>query len=389
MAVPAQGGTQTHGGFGPPRSGYDARMASTSQSGPILAVNAGSTGVKLRLVDRGERATSIDSLVDAPESLAAVGHRVVFGGSRFTASVLIDDDVLRDLAQEIGVAPLHNASALTLIREARAAFPDVPQIAAFDTAFHATLRSEAALYAVPESWRTDFDVRRHGFHGLSVEWAVDRAPELLNRPPKDLRLVVCHLGGGASATAVRGGCSIDTSMGFSPLEGLVMATRSGSLDPGIPLHLIVTAGMDPREVQRILNEESGLVALAGTADMREVEARAQTGDEAAQTALAVHDHRLAATIAAMAASLGGLDTVVFTGGIGEGSARVRAEVARRLAFLGLGIDSTRNVDEEGDRDVSADGAVVRTLVVHSREEVAIARAARRILARTIDRKVTA
>ncbi len=181
-------------------------------------------------------------------------------------------------------------------------------------------------------------MRRHGFHGLSVEWATERGAALLGRPATDLRLVVCHLGGGASATAVEHGVSRDTSMGFSPLEGLVMATRSGSLDPDIPLHLIVHDHMAPEEVQRMLNEESGLTALAGTPDMREVEARAAAGDASARLALAVHDHRLAATVAAMAASLGGLDAVVFTGGVGEGSARVRAEAARRLAFLGLAVD---------------------------------------------------
>lgn len=352
--------------------------AHPAAGGSVLTVNAGSTGAKLRLVDDDERTTAVGALDEAPGGLAAVGHRVVFGGSRFTAPTLIDDAVTRELVEQSGVAPLHNAPALRLIHEARAMLPDTPHVAVFDTAFHATLPDEAVVYPVPEAWRTRWDVRRHGFHGLSVEWAAGCAGALLGRPPG--RLVVCHLGGGASATAVRDGRSVDTSMGFSPLEGLVMATRSGSLDPDIPLHLILHGGMAPEEVQRMLNEDSGLTALTGTADMRAVEARAGDGDDSARLALAVHDHRLAGTVAAMAAAMGGLDAVVFTGGVGEGSARARAEAARRLAFLGMEIDPERNAAPGGDADVSSAGAAVRTLVVHAREEVVIARAARRVLA---------
>lgn len=342
----------------------------------VLTVNAGSTGVKLALVDERERTTRIADLLQVAVPPAAVGHRVVFGGARFVAPVLIDDAVLAELSAHSAVAPLHNAPAVALIRSAREAFPGVPHVAAFDTAFHAGLPEEASVYAVPRRWRDEWDVRRHGFHGLSVEWAAERAEAMLQRPG-NLRAVVCHLGGGASATAVAGGRSVDTSMGFSPLEGLVMATRSGTLDPDIPLHLILNGGMTPEEVRRMLNEDSGMAGLAGTPDMREVEARAAAGDGSARRALDVHDHRLAATVAAMAASLGGLDALVFTGGIGEGSARVRAEAARRLAFLGVGVDPDRNVSARGDADVSPAGAAVRTLVVHAREEVVIARAARR------------
>ena len=345
----------------------------------VLTVNAGSTGVKLSVVYGDDHSEPVADLsAPVPADLVAVGHRVVFGGSRFTAPVLIDDRVAHALAEHSAVAPLHNAPALRLIGEARAAFPDTPHVAAFDTAFHATLPDEVVVYPVPESWMTEWDVRRHGFHGLSVEWAVGRAAALLRHSIDELRLVVCHLGGGASATAVRGGRSVDTSMGFSPLEGLVMATRSGSLDPDIPLHLILHGGMAPKEVRRMLNEESGLEGLTGTADMREVEARATTGDERARLALAVYDHRLAATVGAMAASLGGLDALVFTGGVGERSARVRAEAARRLAFLGVAVDAARNAEPGEDADVSPAGASVRTLVVRSREEIVIARAARRV-----------
>lgn len=346
----------------------------------MLVVNAGSTGVKLRVVDARERTTAIAALADAPAGLAAVGHRVVFGGDRFAGPVVIDEGFRRDLARQVAVAPLHNAAALRLMDEARAAVPGVPQVAVFDMAFHATMPDEASVYPVPEEWRSVHGVRRHGFHGLSVEWAAGRAAELLGPAAGDLRLVVCHLGGGASATAVLAGRSVDTTMGFSPLEGLMMATRPGTLDADVPLHLILHGGMTPQEVRRMLNEDSGMMALAGTADMREVEQGAVRGDERARRALAVHDHRLAGGIAAMAASLGGLDAVVFTGGVGEGSPRVRAEAARRLAFLGMVVDHRRNAEPGGDADVSAGGATVRTLVVHSREEVAIARGARRALA---------
>lgn len=345
----------------------------------MLVVNAGSTGVKLRVVDGDGEATAIDDLGDAPARLAAVGHRVVYGGEGFTAPAVIDDRVVASLERQSAVAPLHNVPALRWIATARERFPGVPQVAVFDTAFHATMPDEAAVYPVPEEWRTAHGVRRNGFHGLSVEWAVERAGAMLSRDPGELRLVVCHLGGGASATAVSGGLSVDTTMGFSPLEGLMMATRAGTIDPDVPLHLILHGGMDPQEVRRMLNQDSGLTALAGTADMREAERRAAAGDPPARLALAVHDHRLAAGVAGMTAALGGLDAVVFTGGVGEGSARVRAETARRLAFLGLAVDPARNASAGGDADVSAPGASVRTLVVHAREELAIARAARRAL----------
>ncbi len=246
----------------------------------------------------------------------------------------------------------------------------------FDTAFHAGMPAEAATYAVPERWREEWDVRRHGFHGLSVEWAAQRVAAMLQRP-HDLRLVVCHLGGGASATAVAGGRSVDTSMGFSPLEGLVMATRSGSVDPDIPLHLILHGGVDPEEVRRMLNEDSGMAGLAGTPDMRAVEARAAAGDGAARRALAVHDHRLAATVAAMTAALGGLDALVFTGGVGRGLGPRPGRGRPAPRVPGRRVDPERNAAVNGDADVAPDDAAVRTLVVHAREEVVIARAARR------------
>jgi acetate kinase len=348
--------------------------------GGILVVNAGSTSVKLRLLDREDRAREPASLAEVPAGVEAVGHRIVHDGGRFAGPALLDDDALAALEGAAALAPLHNAPALRMAREARAALPGVPQVAVFDTTFHATLPHEAATYALPERWRTEWGIRRYGFHGLSVQWAVERIAAMLDRPPDGLRAVVCHLGGGASATAVRNGRSVDTSMGLSPLEGLVMAARAGSLDPDVPLHLILRRGLSPEAVEDALNHESGLRALAGTGDMREVEAAAARGVPGALRALEVHDHRLAAVVAGMAASLGGLDVLCFTGGVGEGSARTRAAAAARLGFLGVAIDDARNGSAGGDVEITAPGAGVRTLVVHAREDVVIARAVRAVLA---------
>lgn len=347
--------------------------------GDVLVINAGSTGVKLRLVDGAEVARPIASLDAAPGDLDGVGHRVVHGGGRFSEPARIEDALLAEIEQLGSLAPLHNEPALRLAREALGRFPGVPQVAAFDTAFHATLPDEATVYAVPAAWRRR-GVRRYGFHGLSVAWSLERATALLGARPS--RLVICHLGGGASATGLLEGRSVDTTMGFSPLEGLVMATRSGSVDPQIPLHMLLEEGLTADEAQRGLTAEGGLLALAGTADMREVESAATRGDADAALALAVHDHRLAAAIAAMASALGGVDALVFTGGVGEGSARVRGEMARRLAFLGVAVDERGNEAAEPDADVSAGGSRVRTLVVRAREEVVIARAVRRVVAET-------
>ena len=346
------------------------------RNGPILTVNAGSTSLKLRLVDPAGASEEVAALDEVPGGVAAVGHRIVHGGPRLTAPALLDGEAAAQLEEAAALAPLHDRPAIDAIAAARRALPDVPHVLVPDTAFHATIPAEASTYAIPPRWREEWGIRRYGFHGLSVSWAAERAAAMLGRD--DLRLVVCHLGGGASATAVRAGRSVDTTMGFGPLEGLVMATRSGTVDPDVPLHLVLRHGMPAEEVERALNEEGGLRALAGTGDMREVEAMAAAGDARAAAALAVHDHRLAAAVAAMAASLGGIDAIAFTGGVGEGSARTRREAVRRLAFLGVGIDPDAD-GGAGDRDVSAAGARVATLVVHAREDLVIARSVRAVL----------
>jgi acetate kinase len=332
-------------------------------SGDILVVNAGSTSLKLSVVDAGERSSPIHSFEDVPAAVTAVGHRVVHGGERFLKPVRIDADVERELEELVELAPLHNRPALEAIARARTALPNLPHVAVFDTAFHATIPAVAATYALPKKWR-ESGIRRFGFHGLSVQWAAEQV--------KVPRLVVCHLGGGCSVTAVRDGRSIDTTMGFSPLEGVPMATRSGSVDPGALLHLL-RSGVTVDELDQALEHESGLLGLSGTSgDVRDLEAEAS---DAATRALDIYCYRIAQAVAAMAAALSGLDALVFTGGVGEHSARVRTGVSSRLAFLGIEPedDVNRTVDDRAED--SAPG-VARVVLVHAREDLIIARAVR-------------
>jgi acetate kinase len=347
--------------------------------GSILVVNAGSTSLKLKVVAADEETTRIASFADEPGDLEAVAHRVVHGGMLFRGPVLIDDDVRDQIRELLPLAPLHNAPALDAIDAAQHALPELPQIAVFDTSFHRTIPPEAAEYALPRLWREAWGIRRYGFHGLSVEWCAQRAPELLGAPVG--RLVVCHLGGGSSVTAVVDGRSVDTTMGFTPLEGVPMITRSGSVDPGALLYLLRERGLDVEALDHALNFDSGVQALTGeTGGMIEIERRAVSGDPEAGLALDVMLHHLAGAVAAMSASAGGVDAVVFTAGIGENSARVREGVCSRLSFLGVEVDAARNVEAEPDCDVAAEVSRVRVLVVRAREELIAARAARGVLA---------
>jgi acetate kinase len=349
--------------------------------GDVLVVNAGSTSLKLHLVDEGEVSGRVRSLDDVdPLTLAAVAHRVVHGGERFRAPVLVDDAVLREIAELRALAPLHNTPALHELEAARRRFPGLPHVAVFDTAFHATIPPAAATYAVPRRWREEWGVRRYGFHGLSVAWASERAPAVVGRPPQGLRLVVCHLGGGSSVTAVVDGRSLDTTMGFSPIEGVPMATRSGSVDPGAIVSVLRRSGMDADGLDDALNHESGMRGLAGGDGlMVELERRATDGDGQAALAVGVLVHRVAGAVAAMAVASGGLDVVVFTAGIGEHSAMVRERVCGLLAFLGVAVDPARNAAADGDCDLTAAGSPVSVAVVHAREEIVAARAARTML----------
>ncbi len=361
----------------------------------ILVVNAGSSSLKLRVLDpddavvasadlpapRGtEDAPAVDEAVRSFGVVDAVGHRIVHGGTAFLGPVRLDDKVIARISALTSLAPLHQPKALAALAAVSAAVPGVPAVASFDTAFHATLPAAASTYAIPAQWRQRWDLRRYGFHGLSHAYATRRAGELLGVPVGDLRLVTCHLGAGASLAAVRDGRSVDTTMGFTPLEGLVMATRSGSVDPGLVLWLAEHVGMPPAELAATLEHRSGLLGLAGTADMREILAGADAGHEEATLALGVYLHRLRASIAAMTASLGGLDAIVFTGGVGERSARIRALAADGLGYLGVGLDPTHNEVGDDDREIGAAGSAVRALVVASREDIQIAGEVRAVLA---------
>jgi acetate kinase len=288
-------------------------------SGDVLVVNAGSTSLKLSIVGDDDTSQQIGSLEDAPP-VRAVGHRVVHGGDLVEPTV-IDDGVRADLQRQLELAPLHNTPALAAIDEARRILPDVPHVAVFDTAFHRTLPDVARTYLLPQRYR-DRGIRRFGFHGLSVQWA--------SKQVDVRRLVVCHLGGGASVTAVLDGRSVDTTMGFTPLEGVPMATRAGSVDPGALLFLLRN-GVDVSELDHALEHESGLTGLAGTGDVRALERDSSAN---AVLALEIYTYRIAQAVASMAAALGGLDALAFTGGVGENSAAVRDAVCARLGLLG-------------------------------------------------------
>jgi acetate kinase len=361
----------------------------------ILVVNAGSSSLKLRVVGDDDETTAradlaapdasdqtgerLRSAIEALGDVDAVGHRVVHGGTEFRAAILVDDAVIERLASLADLAPLHQPGSVAAVRAARTILPDVPHVACFDTAFHATIPDAAATYALPRVWRDRWPIRRFGFHGLSHAYAARRAAGLLRRPAEDLRLVTAHLGAGASLAAVAGGRSVDTTMGFTPLEGLVMATRSGSVDPGLLLWLQRTQGLAADELAGALEHDSGLLGLGGTADMRELLAAADAGSNAARLAREVYVHRLRAGIASMAAAMNGLDALVFTGGVGENAPAIRAQAVEGLRFLGLGIDPDRNERGTGDRDLGRPDDPARVLVVESREELEIARSVREAL----------
>ena len=336
----------------------------------ILVVNAGSTSLKLSVVREDDSSRAVDSLDSAPPEIDAVAHRIVHDGERFHAAVVVDDAVERELTALAELAPLHNGPALDALGDARRAFPDVPHVALFDTAFHATIPAEAATYPVPRRWREEWGIRRFGFHGLSVEWSARRVPAP--------RLVVCHLGGGCSVTAVLNGRSVDTTMGFSPLEGVPMATRSGSIDPEIVLHLLRTNRLGIEEIEHVLESESGLLGISG--ESARVEVLESSSSPGAALGLAVFAHRIAGAVAAMASALGGLDALVFTGGVGERSGRVRADVCARLRFLGCTLDERANEAAVPDAVVSSPGGTVAVHVVAAREDVVAAGDARRLLA---------
>jgi acetate kinase len=361
----------------------------------ILAVNSGSSSLKLSLIADDDRicaerelevsGAQVDpaqldaALSDGLDDAEAVVHRIVHGGDRFRGAVLIDDEVTGALEQLTDLAPLHQPKSLAALRAVSERLPGVPAIACFDTAFHQTLSPAAATYPLPAGWRERWGLRKYGFHGLSHGWVARRVPELCPELPGAARIISCHLGSGASLCAISGGRSVDTTMGFTPLDGLVMATRSGSLDPGMLLWLLEPDKLTRDELEQSLEHESGLAGIAGTGDMREILDRAGAGDEAAQLALDVYMHRLRSLIAAMAAATAGIDVLVFTGGVGERSAEVRSRAADGLGFLGIELDADRNVTAAADAEIGAQAAPVRTLVLTAREDLEMARQARPLL----------
>jgi acetate kinase len=313
-------------------------------------------------------------------NLIAVGHRVVHGGAVFHDSVRIDAKVKQTLAELSALAPLHNPPALAAIEAAERALPHVPQVAVFDTAFFAKLPPSAFVYPLPYEWYTDWGVRRFGFHGISHAYCASRAAEMLGRDLASLRLIICHLGNGCSASAVRGGAPVATSMGFTPLDGLMMGTRCGSVDPSILVHALRNKGVSADALDHALNHASGLLGVSGvSSDLREVEKAADAGNERARLALTIFADRVRQTIGAYAATMGGVDALVFTAGIGEHSARIRAAACDGLSCLGLHIDAGRNGSCRADADIATVDSPGRILVLHTREEWLIARETVRIL----------
>lgn len=362
----------------------------------VLVVNAGSSSLKHALIDSAVRDPDAavlasgeerwepgdapgkhgevlkDALAEGADAADAIGHRVVHGGARFEAPARIDDDVRAGIAAAAELAPLHNRAALEGIDAARSAFPELPQVACFDTAFHRTLDPAAATYAIPADWARSEGIRRFGFHGLNVSWCAERARALLGAE-RSRRLVVCHLGSGCSVSAVRDGRSVDTTMGFTPLDGIPMATRSGALDPGVVLRLLQSGERTPAAVDDALNHRSGLLGISErSADLREL-LDAAPSDPRSQLAIDVFVRGVAGAVAAMSTALGGLDALVFTAGIGEHAPQIRAAVVERLRHLCITLDPDRDASAEPDADVAPSGAPVRVLVLRAREEYVIGR----------------
>jgi len=388
----------------------------------ILVINAGSTSLKFGLFDADARAALLSGSIDWPggdrqrarlavrrgdepetrsvvavtddrsatlcaigalgadHHVNAVGHRVVHGGTEFQGAARIDERVKSTIDSLAELAPLHNPPALEAIQTAEAALPGVPQVAVFDTAFFSCLPPRAYIFPLPYKWYEKWGIRRFGFHGISNSYCAARASELLVRRPTELRLVTCHLGGGCSATAVRNGQAVATTMGFTPLAGLMMGTRSGSVDPGILIHLQRRHGLTVDDLDQALHHHSGLLGASGvSADMAQIEAAANQGNERARVTFDIFADNVRSIIGAMTVTLGGIDALVFTDRIGEGSSALRAAACEGLECIGVRLDPQRNADCRPDADVAAADSRARVLVIHTREELMIARETRDLL----------
>ena len=387
-------------------------MTGAQADGPVLVLNAGSSSLKYQLVmpETGEvtakgtverigepgapatdhsaairiMSTALDEAGAGVAELRAVGHRVVHGGPDFSDPVIIDDTVLAEIGDLIPLAPLHNPGAVAGIQAARAQF-EVPHVAVFDTAFFATLPPAASTYAIPADLARTHRIRRYGFHGTSHRFVSGAAAELVGRDVAELNQIVLHLGNGCSASAVRGGVAIETSMGLTPLQGLVMGTRSGDVDPGLHTFLHNELGLSVGDIDNLLNKQSGLKGLAGVNDFRELEQRRSAGDASAQLAFEVYVHRLKHYVGAYLAALGSLDVLSFTAGVGENNPAVRAAVVEGLNGLGLSVDPERNeAHSRAARVISPDGSPVTVAVIPTNEELAIARETAQLLAEQTD-----
>lgn len=369
----------------------------------ILCVNAGSSTLKASLfekradggvteiegrkvtIDRVPDAAALDDAlralgVSGSEAIRAVGHRVVHGGTEFREPVRVDDGVKVAIARLAALAPLHNPPALAALEAAERRFPDAPHVAAFDTAFFADLPRDQVVYPLPFEWHERWGVRRFGFHGLSHQYCAERAAEMLGGA-SGRRIVVLHLGNGCSASAIVDGSPVATTMGFTPMEGLMMGTRSGSVDPGILLHAMRERGLSADEVDEALNHRSGLLGVSGiSGDFRDVEAAARSGHERARLALAIYANRARTAVGSLATAIGGVDALVFTAGVGEHAATLRADVCRGLEFLGVRLAAERNEGCAPDSDISIQDSVARTLVIRTREDLVLARSAEALVA---------
>jgi acetate kinase len=315
--------------------------------------------------------------LDSLEDLRAVGHRVVHGGDRYTSAVLITAEVKRTIEELTELAPLHNPASLDGITAVEQALPKVPQVAAFDTSFHATLSEAARTYPVPKKWTREWGIRRYGFHGLSHSYCAGQAAKMIGGP--GFRLVIAHLGNGASVSAVCDGICVDTSMGFTPLEGLMMATRSGTIDPGILIYLLRHKGLDVNALDQALNYESGLLGVSGvSSDLRQVLSELPHNPDA-RLAVEVYVHYIVKTIGAMAATLGGIDALVFTAGVGERAVEIRKRVCEKLKYLGLELDQAANETSKPDADIAKPASTARILVIATREDLTIMRETRRLV----------
>ncbi|MBN9389572.1 MAG: acetate kinase [Chloroflexi bacterium] len=372
-------------------------MTITKDAGKLLVLNAGSSSLKMGLFELPSLSQTLEEGITwgtggdesgisdhqgalqhllakiVIKDVAAVGHRVVHGGNRFNGPALIDETVKAEIRDVARLAPLHNGAALKVIEATEKLLPGVTQVAAFDTAFHSTLAPAAYLYPVPRHWYEEWGVRRYGFHGLSYTYCSEQAAAMLGKPLDELKLVTCHLGSGCSLAAIDRGRSVATTMGLTPLEGLMMGTRSGSIDPGAVLYLLNQGLLSVSELDRALNYESGLKAIGGSNDFRQIVAGRASGDELAALAFEMFTNRVSQGIAAMAVALGRVDGLIFAGGIGEHSPELRAEVARQLAILGIVVDATKNLNLQQEGPIHSETSKTPVLIIHTREDVVVAR----------------